>query len=50
MGAILWAFIAVCVIVWVILLALKVTFWGIHLLLVLALVLFVINLLTGRKS
>ncbi len=50
MGGLLWTLIVICIVGWVIGLALHVTLWFIHLLLVGAVVLFVINLVTGRKS
>lgn len=45
----LWTLIVILIVLWVIGLALKVTTGLIHLLLVLALILFVIRLFTGRR-
>ena len=46
----LWTLIALLLIFWIIGLALKVATGMIHLLLVIALVLFVVNLVSGRRS
>ena len=45
----LWSIIVILLLCWVAGLLFHVTFWAIHLLLVVAVVVFVIQLLTGRK-
>lgn len=46
----MWGLITLLVIVWLAMMLLNVTSGAIHLILVVALVLFVVNLLTGRRA
>ena len=50
LGNIIWGIIVLLVVVWLISLLVHVTFWAIHLLLVLALILLVYNLIVGTRS
>lgn len=49
MGRILYTIAAVLLALWIIGLVVRVTFWAIHVLLVLAVILFIWNLVTGRR-
>jgi hypothetical protein len=50
MGGLLWAIIVVLVVFWILGFALHVGGSLIHLLIVVALVLFIVNMMTGRRS
>ena len=50
LGRILWAVIVILVVLWLIGLVAHITFWAIHLLLVLALILFVYNLVVANRT
>ena len=49
LGRILWAVIVILVVLWLIGLVVHITFWAIHLLLVLALILVVYNLVFANR-